>query len=185
MSLLHSSALVAAIAALATFAIGCGPSCPEVMTSKTDKEVMAGDVARINEFVARRKAAMAEAEKGGHDTFTMERLKFSVTACELAIQVELRIVKLSPTHESSELYGDNLALINEVRCGLDKLLEEDGYLFSDGAGDEIQTYHAQFLKVFRGEGEFSDSELKTYYSQGIAAGKSGDDYSAIEGSSGK
>jgi hypothetical protein len=155
------------------------------MTSKTEKEIMAGDVARVNEFVARRKAAVEEAQKGGHDTFTMERLKFSVTAGELAVQVGLRIIKLSPTHENSDLYRTNLALVNEVRCGLDELLEEDGYLFSDGAGDRIQTYHAQFRKVFRGEGEFSDFQLKTYYAEGISAGSSGENYSAIEGSSGK
>ncbi|MDD5307942.1 MAG: hypothetical protein PHU25_11530 [Deltaproteobacteria bacterium] len=185
MSPMRSTALVAAITTLAVSATGCGPSCTEVMTSKTDKEVLAGDVARVNEFVARRKAAMAEAEKGGHDTFAMERLKFSVTACELAIQVGLRIIKLSPTNESSDLYRENVALINEVRCGLDELLEKEGYLFSDGAGDTIQTYHARFRKVFRSEGESSDLEVKTYSSQGIASGRSGGSQSAIEGSSGK
>ena len=57
--------------ALAALLLGCGPSCPEVKAALDTTAAITGDVTRVNELVARRKAAMAEAGQGGHGTFHM------------------------------------------------------------------------------------------------------------------
>jgi hypothetical protein len=149
------------------FAAGCGPSCPEVKAALDEDEAMAGDVARVNALVDKRESAVIEAGGGDHDQFEMQRLKFSVTAFELAIEIQVRIIKISPRYEDSDLYEQQAELINEIRCELDELIALDGHEISDRLGRDIQALHKQLATLLRKEGQVSDSELKTYYEEGI------------------
>lgn len=151
---------------IATLA-GCGPSCPEVKAALDEDEAMAGDVARVNALVDKRDGAMIEAGEGGHDQFHMQRLKFSVTAYELAVETQVRIIKISPRYENSDLYEQQADLINEIRCELDDLIAQDGHEITDRVGRDIQARHKQLASVLRKEGEVSGSELKDYLANGI------------------
>ena len=99
----------------------------------------------------------------------MERIKFSVTAYELAIQMQLRIIELA---SSSDLYDANLEEINDTRCLLDELLapkkiNKDDLTVSDRMGKDIQERFSLFKKLFGKEGAVSNYELKEYYQKGI------------------
>lgn len=160
-----------AVVALATcsflLAPACGPSCPEVKAALDEDEAMAGDVARVNALVDKRDSTMIEAGQGDHDQFHMQRLKFSVTAYELAVEIQVRIIKISPRYENSDLYEEQADLINEIRCELDELIAEEGHEISDRVGRDIQARHKQLGSVLHKEGRVSDSELKKYLEEGI------------------
>jgi hypothetical protein len=148
----------------------CGPSCPEVKAALDEEEAMAGDVARINALVDKRLATIAEAEQGGHDNFYMQRLKFSVTAYELAVKLQVRIIKISPRYEDSELYGEHANTINEIRCDLDDIVAKDGHTVGDADGSMLQKHYARLSALLRKAGDISGSELKTYLEEGIGRG---------------
>ena len=150
-----------------TWVASCGPSCPEVKASLDEEEAMAGDVARVNALVDKRDSAMAEAGTGEHDQFHMQRLKFSVTAFELAVEMQVRIIKISPRYENSDLYEQHTGLLNEIRCELDDLVAMDGHEVSDRIGRAVQERHKQVGALLRKEGQVSGSELDTYLSEGI------------------
>lgn len=160
---------ITAAAAILGFAIlpACGPSCPEVKAALDEDEAMAGDVARVNALVDKRDGAMAEAGQGEHDQFHMQRLKFSVTAFELAVEIQVRIIKISPRYENSDLYEQHADFINEIRCEIDELIATDGHEVSDRVGKAIQARHKQLGSLLRKEGQISGSELDTYLSEGI------------------
>jgi hypothetical protein len=145
----------------------CGPSCPEVKASLDEEEAMAGDVARVNALVDKRDMAMAEAGQGDHDQFHLQRLKFSVTAFELAVELQLRIIKISPRYEDSDLYEQHMDLFNDIRCEIDDFVAMDGHEVSDRIGRAIQERHKQVGALLRKEGQVSNSELQTYLSEGI------------------
>ena len=85
--------IVVAVAA-SLIAIGaCAPKCPKVKATLDEVQITSEDVARINRLVDKRKAAIAEASAGGHDTFSLEKMQFSVTGYKLAVETQLRIVK--------------------------------------------------------------------------------------------
>lgn len=163
---LHSIAAAATFLGFASLT-ACGPSCPEVKAALDEDEAMAGDVARVNALVGKRDSAMAEAGQGEHDQFHMQRLKFSVTAFELAVEIQVRIIKISPRYENSDLYEQQADLINEIRCEIDDLIAIDGHEVSDRVGKEIQLRHKQLGSVLRKAGQVSGSELETYLSEGI------------------
>ncbi len=156
--------------------LACGPKCPEVKSAMSESELTDDDATRVNEFVTRRKALMEEAREGEKSSFELERLKFSVTAYEMAIQLQLRIIELAST---SELYEANIDEITDTRCLLDEVLEEkvvkkDDYSITDGVGKEIQQKHALFRKLFGKDGEVSGYELKQYFEKGIKVKKKPD-----------
>ena len=166
MSTKSLAAVLLTIFSIATLT-SCGPSCPEVKAALDEDEAMAGDVARVNGLVDKRDSAMIEAGEGDHDQFAMQRLKFSVTAFELAVEIQVRIIKISPRYENSDLYEEHAALINEIRCELDELIGQDGHEVTDRVGRDIQARHKQLGSLLRKEGEISGSELKTYLEEGI------------------
>lgn len=159
------AAMVVALSVLV--AAGCGPTCPEVKASLDEEQLMAGDVARVNELVERRRAAVEEAESGDHGSFAMRRLEFSVTAWKLAIETQLRIIKASPLYEDFEVYNEQRELIDGIRCRLDELLESEGHLVKDALGRDVQRDHDAIAKLFKRECQVTGSELKTYYEEGI------------------
>ena len=161
------TALLLLTSIFVSLSAGCGPSCPEVKASLDEDEAMAGDVARVNALVSKREDVMIEAGEGDHDQFHMQRLKFSVTAYELAVEIQVRIIKISPRYEDSDLYDEHAELINEIRCELDELLAEDGHEVSDRVGRDLQARHKQLGAILRKEGEVSQSEMNTYLEDGI------------------
>jgi hypothetical protein len=146
---------------------GCGPSCPEVKAALDEDEAMAGDVARVNALVDKRDMAIIEAGEEDHDQFHIQRLKFSVTAFELAVETQVRIIKISPRYENSDLYEEHAVLINEIRCELDELVAQDGHEVTDRVGRDLQARHKQLGSLLRKEGEVSGSELRDYLENGI------------------
>ncbi|MCP4604097.1 MAG: hypothetical protein GY847_26840 [Proteobacteria bacterium] len=153
--------------------LACGPKCPEAKSALSESELTNDDATRLNEFVERRKTLMDQGRTGENSTFEIERLKFSVTAYELAIQLQLRIIGLA---ESSSLYRTNIDEINETRCFLDEIIEgkivknivkKGDVTVSDSTGKKIREKHALFKQLFNKEGEFSGYELKQYYQKGI------------------
>jgi hypothetical protein len=163
------------LGAAVSLLLGCGPSCPEVKAALDTTAAITGDVTRINDLVARRKAAMAEAEQGGHSTFHMQRLKFSVTAFEIAIQTQARIVKASPRFEDAPSYGESAGVINTFRCYLDKLLAADGHLLPDGVGKRLREFKVEIEGRLGRDGAVNSAELRSYYEQGIAAPEASDE----------
>lgn len=149
--------------------LACGPKCPEAKSAMSETEMVKDDATRINGFVERRKSLVAGDDDGGYDTFELQRVKFSVTAYELAIQIQLRIIKLA---ESSELYEKNIDTIMKTRCFLDEILKanlinKDSKVLSDRQGKDIQEKHVLFKKLFGKNGEPSKYELKDCYESGI------------------
>jgi hypothetical protein len=149
--------------------LGCGPTCPEVKAGLDATAAVTGDVTRVNELVARRKAVMAEAEQGGVGTFEMQRLKFSVTAYEMAIATEARVIKASPRFEGAASYDEAAPRINEFRCYVDKVLARDGNLVSDGVGESLRAYKAEIDGLLDRDGALSSAEIRAYFEEGIAA----------------
>ncbi len=153
----------------AALQLACGPKCPEVKTAMSTSEMVKDDATRVNEFVARRKAIMDEARTGENSSFEVERFKFSVTAYELAIQLQLRIIELAA---SSENYEANIDEITEIRCFFDKIIDKNPIekgkaTLSDSKGKKIQEKFALFKQLFNKEGEASKYELKQFYEKGI------------------
>jgi len=149
--------------------IACGPSCPKVKSAMNDKQLANDDASRVNEFVERRKTLMDQARGGDVDPFTLQRIKFSVTAYELAIQIQVRIIELAA---SSDMYKTNIDEINATRCLLDDVLKErlinkEDVTVSDTTGREIQERHVLFKQIFGKEGEASKYDLEQYYKSGI------------------
>ncbi|MCP4679288.1 MAG: hypothetical protein GY854_28130 [Deltaproteobacteria bacterium] len=163
----QSGLIVLTLCAALQFA--CGPKCPEVKTAMSESEMVNDDATRVNEFVARRKAIMDDAKTGDNNTFEVERIKFSVTAYELAIQLQLRIIELAA---SSEQYEANIDQMTETRCFFDKIIEKNPVekgkaTLSDSEGKKIQEKFALFKQLFSKEGEVSKYELKQFYQKGI------------------
>ncbi len=149
--------------------LACGPSCPEAKTAMSESDLKDEDATRVNEFVSRRKKIMEEAQQGEPDTFKLERYKFTVTAYELAIQTQLRIINLA---DSSPLYKENIEEITETRCFLDKVLKDkflkkEDITISDMTGKKIQEKHDLFSLLFGKEGRVSGRDLKDYYKTGV------------------
>lgn len=153
--------------ATAVVAAACGPTCLETVSALDESAALAGDVARVNELVERRRAAMEDAEGGDHDAFAMQRLKFSVTAFELAAEAQLRVIKASPKYEDAGVYEEQRALVDELRCAVEELLEDDGHLVSDSDGRRLQRLHARLDRAFRDAGTLTRSELRGYLADGI------------------
>ncbi len=165
--------LITAAVLGSTIVLGCGPSCPEVKSSLAEADMAAEDAYRVNQLVSRRKMAMEQGRSETIDQFKLDSVKFSVTAFELAIQLQLRIIMISPEGtDPSDLYEEQLSLINEVRCELDDLIAKKTFIVSQMNGSKIRDYHDQFKKVFRKTGELSSTAYERYYENGIkAAGK--------------
>ena len=161
--------LIASYLLSAVISTGCGPKCPEVKTAMSDKELKDDDASRVNKMVDRRKKLMEKAESQQLATFDLERLQFSVTAYEMAIQLQLRIIELAAGGES---YAQNLAEINDTRCMMDdilqaKLLKPDDYTLNDTTGKKIQEKYNLFKSLFGKEGEIPVYELESYYDNGL------------------
>lgn len=147
----------------------CGPSCPEIKQALDEEEALAEDVARVNALVDKRRAAVAEAEQGSPDQFYMKRIKFSVTGYELAIEIQVRIVKLSSRFSDTGLLEEHAELIGVLRCEIDELLNARGHTLSDRKGKAIRERHEQLSALLRKDGAVSDRELKKYFEEGITA----------------
>jgi hypothetical protein len=149
--------------------VGCGPTCPEIKMSLDEKTATSEDVARINALVKKRKAAIAEAEAVTSNTFELKRLKFSVTAYEKAIETQARVIKISPSFGGSDKYEENIELISELRCFLDRVAENPDYAVSDRTGREIQRLHDMTANILRKDGALTKRELREYIEEGIGS----------------
>lgn len=149
--------------------LACGPSCPEVKGALDEETIIGEDVARVNAFVEKRKAAIAEAKSGQVETFPMQRLKFSVTAYEMAVWVQARIIKISPRFEDSPKYKEYESTINKIRCYLDKLVADPEHTVSDVTGKKLQNHKARIDSLLLREGTLTKSEFASYLEEGIVS----------------
>jgi hypothetical protein len=159
--------------------VACGPKCMEVLSKKTPDVMARDDVLRVNAYVDARKAAIAAAKKGS--VYDIEKAKFTVTACELAVQIQMRIIALAEA--GGALYDDNLKELNEARCLLDEILEKKGKVvglkigkgvfIKKGKGQEILDVHAALEEKFGEKGRPRDRELETIYENGLKPPKVG------------
>jgi hypothetical protein len=162
--LVFVAALVAPLAGL----WACTPKCPKAKAALDDVQITSEDVARINRLVDKRKAAMAEGAAGGLDTFSLEKLRFSVTGYELAVETQLRIVKISPKFDGSPLYTEYREVFDAMRCDFDALIEEpERHKISDAEGAMIQRWSQRVGAILRKEGQLSHGELNGYLEEGI------------------
>jgi hypothetical protein len=168
--------LLCAGASIAGLAAACGPKCTEVKSALAPESVTGEDVGRVNKLVAKRKDAIAEAEKGEQAQTGLEKLKFSVTAYELAIEAQLRVIKISPKFEDSPLYSENRALFDEMRCYFDGLVADGtGHVVSDRVGRDIQQWSQKVGSILKSHGRLSDSELRDYFEEGIQSSGKGEE----------
>jgi hypothetical protein len=164
--------------------MACGPKCIEVLSKKTPDVMARDDVLRVNAYVDARKAAIAAAKEG--NVYDVEKAKFTVTACELAIQSQMRIIALAEL--GGALYDDNLKELNEIRCLLDEILQKKGKVvglkigkgvfIKKSKGQEILDAHAVLEEKFGEQGRPRDRELETVYDNGLkppAVGKKGEE----------
>jgi hypothetical protein len=162
-----------------TVAVACGPKCPEVLSKKTPDVMARDDALRVNAYVEARKAAIAEAKEG--NALDVEKAQFTVTACELAIQIQMRIIALA--EEGGALYDDNLKELNDTRCFLDEILEKRGKVvglkigkgvyIKQGKGQEIQDTHAAMEEKYGKIGRPRQRELEDVYEKGMEPPKTG------------
>jgi hypothetical protein len=147
----------------------CGPKCPEIKTAMSQSESEYDDALRINKLVEKRKLAIKETETGGLHSSVIKRIQFSVTAYELAINSQMRIVALAEL--GHKLYDENIEIINETRCMLDKILEadDDQFEIKTNDGSDIQKRHAALEKIFRRECEVQKNEFKSVLKKGVEA----------------
>ena len=162
-----------ALSCLFLLQTACGPSCPEINSSKEEKDLMTDDSSRVNKLVERRKALIEKAKSGEVDKYKMERIKFSVTAYELAIEMQLMIVKISPNGTApNNLYNRNIDEIDETRCFLDdvlkgNVLKMERLEISDSLGKKIQERYQRLSRLFQGEANLPVSALKKYFENGM------------------
>ena len=153
---------------IAGLAAACGPKCTEVKSALAPEKVTGEDVGRVNKLVAKRKEAMAEAEQGDKAQNGLEKLKFSVTAYQLALEAQLRVIKISPKFEDSPLYSENRAVFDEMRCYFDGLVADGtGHVISDRVGRDIQQWSQKIGSILKSHGKLSPSELRDYFEEGI------------------
>jgi hypothetical protein len=146
----------------------CAPKCPKIKAALDDVQITSEDVGRINAFVAKRKAAIAEAAAGDQDTFSMEKLRFSVTGYELAVETQLRVVKISPKFDDSPLYKEYRGVFDAMRCDFDALSEEpERHRISDADGSMIRAWSQRVGAILRSEGRLTSGELNGYLEEGI------------------
>ncbi len=157
------------MAGIAVLFFCCGPTCPEVKSALDDEAIIGEDVARVNAFVEKRKAAIVEAGSGQVETFPLQRLQFSVTAYEMAVWVQVRIIKVSPKFEDSSAYKEYASIINQIRCDLDKVLEDPEHTVSDVTGRNLRRYKKRVDTLFRREGTLTKTEFASYLEEGIVS----------------
>ena len=155
---------------IALLFFACGPTCPEVKGALDEEAAIGEDVARVNAFVEKRKEAIAEAESGQIETFPLQRLKFSVTAYEMAVWVQTRIIKISPRFEDSPAYKEYASTINKIRCDLDKVLEDPEHTVSDVTGKKLRGHKARIDTMLLREGTLTKTEFANYLEEGIVSG---------------
>ena len=162
----------AIVALIGSVLAACGSKCPKAMAAKSGKVLARKDAERINSFVERRKGAIKIAKSGSE--FDVEKAKFTVTACELAIKLQLRIINLSK--EETEAYDANADKINETRCLFDKVLEKKGksMLFVGKGGfinrtdaSKIQDEYAHYQQLLGELGDPRNSQVKEVFENGI------------------
>lgn len=166
---------------------GCGPSCAKVIATKSPEDLNYEDAVRINDFVKRRQAAMQEAEGAG--VYTVEDAKKTVTACEFAVHMLVRIRNLF--EEGNPLYEQNLEEINDTRCFLDEVLISKGKLVGKGKGaflstgscDDIRVRYKKFEKLFGDKGTLSERAVNDIYKKGVKAKKNEAPGAGAEGES--
>jgi hypothetical protein len=164
--LIKSTVLLLAFGAVSQLA--CGPSCPEAKSALSETEMASEDAFRVNQLVSRRKMVMKEAKAPDVDQFKMQDIKLSVDAYKFAIQMQLRIIMISPEGtQPSELYGKNAMIINDYRCVVDDLLEKKLLVVTKYEAAEVKDYHTRFKKTFRKDGELSTKNYERYYEDGI------------------
>ena len=112
---------------------------------------------------------IAEASSGQMETFPLQRLKFSVTAYEMAVWVQARIIKISPRFEDSPAYKDYASIINKIRCDLDKVLEDPEHTVSDVTGRKLQGHKTRIDSLLRREGNLTKTEFSSYLEEGIVS----------------
>jgi len=163
--------VVIAVAVLAASIGGlaaCTPKCPKLKAALDEVQTTSEDVVRINRLVEKRKAAIAEAAEGEHDTFSLEKLRFSVTGYELAVETQLRVVKISPKFDDSPLYKEYRSVFDAMRCDLDALAEEpERHKISDADGSLIRRWSQRIGAILRNEGKLTQGELNGYLEEGI------------------
>jgi hypothetical protein len=173
---LRNARLVFIAAAALAASIGgpaaCIPKCQKLKAALDDVKITSEDVVRINSLVAKRKAAIAEAADGDQDTFSLEKLRFSVTGYELAVETMLRIIKISPKFDNSPLYKEYRKLFDAMRCDFDALAEDpETHKISDAEGSMIRAWSQRVGAILRNEGKLSHGELNGYLEEGIVDAK--------------
>jgi len=143
--------------------------------SLSEEETAGEDVGRVNRLVAKRKEAMDEASQGGESN-SLSRLQFSVTAYELAIQTQLRIIKISPKQENSPMYSEHRKMFDEMRCFFDELVAEGtGHEIADPVGRDVQLWSKKIGDILKNQGRLSSYELRRFFEEGIRGkGQPGD-----------
>lgn len=169
----------------------CGPKCPAVLEKKTPDVMARDDVLRVNAYVEARKAAIAAAKEGNQ--YDVERAQFTVTACQLAVEIQMRIINLAEAGGAS--YEENSKGINKARCLLDEILEKKGKVvglkigkgifIKKGKGGEIQKIHAAFEDKFGKEGRPRNSEIEMVLEKGMKPPKVGKKGEGDEGEEGE
>lgn len=147
--------------------LGCGPSCPEIKSGLDAAALLSEDSARINGMVARRKAVMEEAAQRGLDSFRLERIRFSVTAWEMAIETQARIIEASSRLADAETRGGDAGVVDDFRCYVDGLLGRTGHRITDGTGKTIRAYKVEIEGLLDRDGALTSSELRRYIEEGV------------------
>lgn len=185
----HKSAItIIFFIALLLPGLGCGPNCQKIMSTKKPEDIAKEDTARINGLVERRKAAMETAKDANQ--YVIEEAKQTVTACEMAIEFQYRIITLQ--EGGSPLVQDNIKKVNDARCFLDEVLLSKGKLIGAGKGAlisgsnarQIRAYLEEFNSLFGTEGTVSERRLVNIYENGLKAAKAEKDGDIEEGDEG-
>jgi len=156
-----------AILCLLPFFTACGPSCPETLDTYSELELHNSDIMRVNRLVLLRKAAMEEIESTQSDPFRVRRLRFSVTAFEIAMETQVRIIILTSEYSDRDEVVNNSTRLAEVRCIIEEIASKENYEVKDSEGLELQKIKKEMQKTYGRMARPRKRTLKKVFAKGL------------------
>jgi len=156
-----------AILCLMPFFTACRPSCPETLDTYSGLELHNSDIMRVNRLVLLRKAAMEEIESTQNDPFRVRRLKFSVTAFEIAIETQVCIIILTTEYSDRDEVVNNSSRLSEVRCIIEEIASKEDCEVKDSEGLELQKTKKEMQKTYGRMARPRKRTLKKVFAKGL------------------
>lgn len=152
---------------VASMNTSCGPSCADTLRTYSEFDLYNSDVSRVNRLVTLRKMAMDDAENETSSPLRLERIKFSVTAIELAIEIQVQAMILSSEHAEDETVAKMGGRFTEIRCLVEEYAAQEEYDVSDSRGKTLLDTKQELKSAFGKTGLPSRRNLERIFAKGL------------------